>query len=224
MSMKFLPKAASALAILGVASGVAQAQTTFGVNATVQNALTVVNEADMALGTLFAVDANSTAYKYVVLSPAGTYAEPVGNAAITLLTLGGQSAARGSVAVGNTTSFVVTLPDAEVAPGAASDNLNTLGASGNGISDTVVGSGIEVRLADPGVARFYLVNFRAGSVSGGASSADCGTGNSCTLTPSFGSTSVSFGVGATIVTDLGGRTAYEADPGYTGSFEVTASY
>lgn len=222
MRSNFIPKAAGVMAILGVASGVATAQTTFNVSATVQNALTITNDQDMNLGTLFAVNASDTAYKFVTLAPAGTWGTPTGGATVTLLTLGGQQAARGSVAVGSTTPLKVTMPGTAynlVAAGTVASDVAAV------LAEQGATSAVEVRLADPGAARFYLGNFRAGSISGGSSSADCGTTNSCTLTPSFGSASVSFGIGATLITDVAGgtRTTYEA-ANYTGSFTVTASY
>lgn len=220
MTSKLLPKAASAVAILGVATGVA-AQTTFNVSATVQNSLTVTNEADMNLGTLFATSAAASSYKYVTLSPGGTWGTISGHADRILLTLGGQQAARGSVAVGGTTPVKVTLPNgvfgASLATNGTGSSVELQGAQ------TTPGV-VEVRVADPGVARFYLGDFRAGSVVSGTASSDCNTGNTCTITPSFAATSVSFGIGATLLTDLSGtRTSYEEVP-YTGSFEVTASY
>lgn len=220
MSSNFLPKAAGAVAILGVVSGVASAQTTFTATAAVQNALTVVNEQNMNLGTLFAIAPSSTAYKYVTLDPAGDYGDIEGAATVVLLTLGGQQAARASVAVGGSTPVKITLPSAEVA------GLETAGTAIAAVS-AALGTAVQVRVADPGVARFFLTNFRMGNVSGGALAASCSDASTCTITPSFASTGVSFGIGATLVTDiLGGtsRSAYEAATNYTGSFVVTASY
>lgn len=222
MSSNIFPKAAAAVAILGVATGVSAAPTEFQVNATVQNSLTVANEADMELGTLFAVNANSSQYRWVLLSPAGVWDEVKGTSGVTLLTLGGQQAARGSVAIGDSTEFKVTLPSssfdtASLANATASDN------GGDFQSAQTAPNAVEVRVANPNVARFYLGNFRAGAVSSGATGADCNT-NVCTITPAFGATSVSFGIGATLMTDVSGtRVAYE-EATYTGSFEVNASY
>lgn len=222
MSSNILPKAAAAVAILGVAGGVS-AQTTFDVNATVQNSLTVTNVQDMNLGTLFAVSAASTAFKYAILAPTGSYTTPAtGAATVTLLTLGGQQAARGSIAVGGQTPVKITLPASAFASidpaGVDTDSTSSLRVAQNSAN------AVEVRVADPAVARFYLGNFRAGAASGGAVSDNCSAGNVCTITPAFGSTSISFGIGATLVTDLSGaRTSYEEST-YTGSFEVTAAY
>lgn len=228
MSSNIFPKAAAAVAILGVATGVSAAPTEFQVNATVQNSLTVVNEADMELGTLFATKAASDQYKWVILAPNGTWDTVEGSLAtgITLLTLGGQQAARGSVAVGDTTAFKVTLP------GANFSDLDANGSTGAAaLSGVQTGAAIPVRVANPSVARFYLGNFRAGAVSSGALSSDCTTPhtdtvNECTITPNFGASTVSFGIGATLMTDVSGgatRTAYE-EATYTGSFEVQAGY
>ncbi|PTD97360.1 hypothetical protein C8261_04975 [Pseudothauera lacus] len=218
-----LPKAATAVAILGVATGVA-AQTQFNVNATVQNSLTVTNEADMNLGTLFAVSADADDYKWVTLQPNGNYGTVYGSSDLVLLTLGGQSAARGSVAVGNTTPVSITLPDAVFAAADLQTATNG-GTNGTAFSTAqAAANAVEVRVADPAVARFFLGNFRAGSVVSGASGTNCGATNTCTITPAFGATSISFGIGATLMTDVSGtRTAYE-EAAYSGSFEVEASY
>ncbi|NMG70391.1 hypothetical protein [Parazoarcus communis] len=224
MSSNILPKAAAAVAILGVAGGVS-AQTTFDVTATVQNTLTVTKVQDLNLGTLFATAAAASAYKYVDLAPAGTYGTVQGSGAttLTLLTLGGQQAARGSVAVGGTTPVKITLPTATFA------SLEATGTIAGSVAQLLAEQGssnaVEVRLGDPLAARFYLGNFRAGAASGGSTSGNCSSSNVCTITPAFGQTSISFGIGATLVTDVAGgsRIAYE-DATYTGSFEVTAAY
>ena len=231
MKVNFLPKAAGALAVAGLVAGTAGAQTTFQVTATVQNALTVTNAANMNLGTLFATSANSTAYRWVTLAPNGDWGTVQGDTTgVTLITLGGQSAARGSVTVGgNTTPFTVTLPTASLATGAGTQST-ALGASGAGANSwaagqlTILGAAPVVRVADPGVARFYLVNFVAGAVSGGNTSSNCNTAT-CTITPTFGASDVSFGIGATVVTeyDSGARPSYAAAT-YTGSFNVSAAY
>jgi len=220
MSSNILPKAAAAVAILGVAGGVS-AQTTFDVTATVQNTLTVTKVQDLNLGTIFATTASDTAYKYVTLSPAGTYGTVAGHSSLTLLTLGGQQAARGSVAVGGTTPVRVTLPSASFA-GLA---VNGTAAVADLQTEQSATTAVEVRLGDPLAARFYLGNFRAGAASGGSVSDNCSSSNVCTITPAFGQTSISFGIGATLVTDVAGnsRVTYE-DATYTGSFEVTAAY
>lgn len=225
MSSNILPKAAAAVAILGVAGSVS-AQTTFDVTATVQNALTVTNVQDLNLGTIFATAASDSAYKYVELAPSGTYGTVQGTGAttLTLLTLGGQQAARGSVAVGGTTPVKVTLP------AAVFTSLEATGTVAGAVAQVLVEQGtaanpVEVRLGDPLAARFYLGNFRAGAASGGSTSGNCSSSNVCTITPAFGQTSISFGIGATLVTDVAGgtRVTYE-DATYTGSFEVTAAY
>lgn len=224
MSSNILPKAAAAVAILGVAGGVS-AQTTFDVTATVQNALTVTKVQDLNLGTLFATAASDSAYKYVELAPAGTYGTVQGSGAttLTLLTLGGQQAARGSVAVGGTTPVKITLPTATFASLEATGTV--AGSIPQLLAEQASANAVEVRLGDPLAARFYLGNFRAGAASGGSTSGNCSSSNVCTITPAFGQTSISFGIGATLVTDVAGatRVTYE-DATYTGSFEVTAAY
>lgn len=216
--------ALSGLMMAGTANAV-----DFTASATVQNALTVTNVAEMNLGTLFATTAADDAYKYITLAPDGTMGIALGAASVTLLGLGGQSAAQASVTVGNTTPFTVTLPTAEIADGATT-SLEDTGAIGTVI--TAIGAVtdvIEVRLTDPAVARFQLVNFTVGSVTGGTpTAAECADitddAVTCSLTPDFGATEVGFSIGATIVTDVSGtRTSYEAGD-YTGTFTVTASY
>jgi hypothetical protein len=188
---------------------------TFNVTGTVQNALTVAADAgtagEMHLGTVFATTASSGSYKYMTLAPDGTMGASAGAGSIILLGLGGHQAAGASVAVGNTTAFTVTLPDYA---------MGTL----DGTTTTATGTVVEVAPADPAAARLRLVNFRAGNPTGGTAAAGCATTASCVLTPTFGSTSVHFGIGATIVTDLSGtRTAYQPTS-YTGTFAVTATY
>lgn len=208
------------VALLGLAMSGTAAATEFTASATVQNTLTVTNVADMNLGTLFATSASTGAYKAITLGTDGSMGSPAGHADITLLTLGGASAAQASVAVGNTTPFTVTLPDADA-------TLDAGGVEATNSPDAAAET-IYVRLGDPAVARFQLVNFRAGAPTGGTAAAGCASGNTCVLTPSFGSTEVTFSVGATVVTDVNtestaGRVTYEAGT-YTGTFEVTASY
>ena len=230
MKVNVLPKAAGALAVAGLVAGSVGAQTTFTATANVQNALTVANLANMNLGTLFATVSNDTAYRWVVLNPDGTYGDVQGDDTdITLITLGGQSAARGSVTVsGNTAPFTVTMPAASIGTVAADTSSVSLGEDGAGAAviqfSNVLASAPAVRVADPGVARFYLVNFRAGAISGGNSSNNCDTAT-CTITPTFGATDVSFGIGATLVTEyaVGARPEYVAAT-YTGSFAVEAAY
>ncbi len=217
-------------ALIGIMMSGTAAAVDFTASATVQNALTVTNVADMNLGTLFATNASATAYKYITLAPDGTMNTAAGAASITLLGLGGQSAAQASVAVGNTTQFTVTLPSAEVANATPLETTGAVTASITaikGVTDVV-----EVRVTDPSVARFQLVNFTIGSVTGGTAGAECADitddAITCALTPDFGSTEVGFNIGATIVTDLnssgaGDRDAYQA-AAYSGTFTVTASY
>jgi len=209
----------SALLLGMTISGVASA-VTFNATATVQNALTVTKVADLNLGTLFATTASGAAYKYMTIGTDGTMSAPLGAATVTLMSLGGQSAGSATVAVGNTTAFTVTLPSGT----AAVENTGAVAGTITALAALTAPAIAEVKLADPAVARFTLINFRAGTPTGGTAAAGCATANTCLLTPSFGSTSVGFGVGATIVTDVSGtRTAYQAGS-YTGSFAVTASY
>lgn len=204
-----------AIALAGIVMSGTASAVNFSVTADVQNALTVTNVADMNLGTLFATTASSGEYRYMTLGTDGVMGSPqgVGSPTITLLSLGGSiAAASASVAVGNNTPFTVTLPDAE--PAAALD----------GSTVPVVTTTIEIQAVDPAAARFTLVSFRAGTVTGGTAAPACATSISCVLTPSFAATQVDFGVGVTLVTDTSGtRTVYQPTT-YTGNFDVTASY
>jgi hypothetical protein len=222
MKLKLSTTHLMSVAAIGMAmSGVASA-TTFTATATVQNALTVTADAgvtgNLRLGTVFATTASSGAYKYMTLATDDTIGAPAGSAAVVLLSLGGQGSAHATVAVGNTTAFTVTLPNAEP-PALNSNGTTNVATITSGSTDVVW-----VQPVDPAAARFQLVNFRAGTPTGGTAAAGCATTISCVLTPGFGSTSVGFGIGATIVTDTSGtRTAYQATS-YTGTFTVTASY
>ena len=204
----------------------------YDVDATVQNALTVTKGVDMDLGTLFAVNAKATQYSYMTLAADGTMGSSAGHASVTLLGLGGQAAATGSVTVGTTTPFTLTLPDAELT---LLDKLIAAGTGGTTVAALkALTDQVEVRIADPDTARFQLVNFTVGAVTTGTAGADCteveiaAQDPTCTLTPDFGAASVGFAIGATIVTDVnssgaGNRDTYQAAP-YTGTFTVTASY
>lgn len=209
-------------ALLVMAAGVAAE--TFDATVQVQNALTVTQVQPMNFGTLFATTADDntavTGYSYLTLQPNGGFDDANEQQAtgLPLLSLGGAQAARGSVAVGSTAAFQLTLPDAIT---------TDLGDGTNPV--TIAGTPVQLRIGgasgDPAVARFYLADFTAGSPTGGTVGTP--TANVYPITPSFGSTAVSFGIGAVILTDLnlGGttRTTYEAGT-YEGTFEVTASY
>lgn len=221
MKLKSANKYLMSVAAIGMAMSGAASAATFTANATVQNALTVVPDAgvlgNLRLGTVFAVTASGGLYKYMTLATDDTIGAPAGHASIVLLSLGGQGSAHATVAVGNTTAFTVTLPAAE-------RTMNADGTTGAATMISGVTDLIWVQPTDPSAARFQLVNFRAGTPTGGTAAVGCATTTTCVLTPSFGSTSVGFGIGATILTDTSGtRTAYQATS-YTGTFAVTASY
>ena len=207
---------AVALFSMAVSGMAAAAPTAIPVTASVQNALTVTKVADMNLGSIFATTASSGGYRYMTLGTDSTMSIPNGSGAGTLLSLGGMAAADATVAVSSTTPFTLTMPAFEVV-------LNTDGTTN---LSTITGftAPVEVQLADPAVARFTLVNFRAGTPTGGTVAAGCATANTCVMTPSFGTTDMGFKIGAGIVTDLSGtRVTYEAGT-YTGTFDVSASY
>lgn len=221
MTIKFKKRALTVAGIAGFALAATAGAATFNVSTDVENALTVTVVQDMSFGSLFAtsaVGAGVDEYSSLVLLPTGLFDEVNSEtvAGIPLMSLGGATAARGSITVGGTTPITVTLPDAAA----------TLHAGGN--PQPYVGSGTPISLriggsaGDPGVARFHLVNFTLGDVNGG--SAGVPAANVYTVTPTFGSTEVEFGIGATIATDTSGdRLSYEAG-NYSATFEVTASY
>lgn len=214
----------SALALAGIA-GFALAATasaaTFNVTTDVENALTVTVVQDLSFGSVFAttaVDDTLTGYSTLVLLPNGQFDDTESEvvSGVPLLSLGGATAARGSITVGSTTPITVTLPDAAA----------TLHAGGTPAAYVGSGTSISLRIGgptgDPSVARFHLVNFTLGDVTGGTAAA--AVGQDYPITPAFGSTTVEFGIGATIATDTSGtRTTYEAGV-YSGTFEVVASY
>lgn len=222
MKMKRYKHALTLAGVAGLAMVSSVNAATFQASAEIQNALTVIVVQEMGFGTIFAtnaVDATDTNYSTLVLLADGSI--DTGNSykapTIPLLSLGGATAARGSIAVSSTTAVTVTLPDH------ISSTINTT-AAGDAYAST--GTPIELRIGgstgDPNVARFEVVDFTLGDVVGGTD--DGGTANVYVLTPSFGSTDVEFGIGATLVTDpSGSRTTYESGT-YTGTFEVTASY
>ena len=222
-----------AVAVLGMTMSGVAAAAPFGVTAEVQNALTVTKVADMNLGTIFATTASSGINRYMTLVSDGTMGSSLGDATLTLIGLGGHSVASASIAVGSTAAVTVSLPDAE--PGTAITGVLADTAELAQLPDKVW-----VDVADPDVAKFQLINFTVGNIAGGTNpAADCaavnedsgaapGTVNICTLVPSFGSTSLTFDIGATIVTDTLStalvRNAYAASAAYTGTFTVTATY
>ncbi len=211
----------ASIAMLGVAaSGVASA-VDIGATATVQNALTVVKVTDLNMGTIFATTAAAGGYRYLTLAPATSAvtagAGPVTTGVGTVLSLGGAAAAEATIAVGGTTPVNVVLPTQ-----AAAAALGT--ATAAQMVTYAGGSPIYLQLADPAVAKFMLMEFTAGGVTGGTNT---GTASVPILTPSFGSTSLSFKIGASVATDVLGsgatRTAYQ-NGNYTATFPVTANY
>ena len=207
--------------VFGASAGAMAA--TFDVSADVQNALEVTQVQPMSFGTLFATaasDGSANGYSYLTLQPGGGFDDAGQNQSsnIPLISLGGAQPARGSVAVGSTAEFQLTLPDTASSGLGASSAVTLTG-------DDVIQLRIGGASGDPAVARFYLTDFTAGSATGGTIGTP--TGNVYPVTPSFGSTAVEFGIGAVILTDLNltgtSRDTYEAGT-YSGTFEVTASY
>lgn len=225
MTIKFKKRALTAASIAGLAFAATAGAATFSVSTDVENALTVTVVQDMSFGSLFAtkaIDNTDTGYSTLVLLPNGQFDddESLAVTGVPLLSLGGATAARGSITVSGTTPISVTVPDAVATVHAGGTAVAYSAAASTPITLRIGGSA-----GDPAVARFHLINFTLGDVTGGT--AGTPTTNTYPVTPSFGSTVVEFGIGATIVTDTGAtaltRNTYEAGT-YTGTFEVTASY
>lgn len=221
MTIQYKKSALALASIAGFALAATASAATFNVTTDVENALTVTVVQDLSFGSVFATAAVGAAddeYSTLVLLPNGQFDddESLAVTGVPLMSLGGATAARGSITVGGTTPITVTLPDATA----------TLHAAGTAAAYVESGAPISLRIGgpsgDPAVARFHLVNFTLGDVTGGTAGA--AATNTYPVTPAFGSTAVEFGIGATIATDTNGtRTTYEAGT-YSGSFEVTASY
>lgn len=187
----------------------------FDVTAEVQNTLEVAVVAPMSLGNLFVNQTDGTGIGSLVLSPAG--AIEAGETGQVIKSLGGQAAARASVATDQ--NFFVNVPTVtfDGSAWAAADDVA-------GLADIV-----EMRLGgaagDPSVARLYLANFTVGSIDGGAEvNGPFTPGDKVEIDPSFGVAEVTFGIGAEVFTDDSGtRTQYEMGT-YEGSFTVTAEF
>lgn len=211
--------------VLAFGAGQATAET-FSVTTDVQNTLAITIVQDMSLGTLFAASANSSAINSLTLAADGTYGTPTAFAtggvtgdAPSLITLGGQTAARGSVATGS--DFTVTLPaGTQTVDLTVTADFASAAATTNEVTEVRIGgSG-----GDPTVARFYIADFVIGDATADSNPTAGGGANETDFAPGFGVTTVEFGIGATVYTDGSGvRDAYEAGT-YTGSFDVTAAF
>jgi hypothetical protein len=82
----------------------------FGVSAQVQNTLAVTVVQPMALGSIFAASASSGLIGSLVLEPTGGMV--AGETGVVIKSLGGQAAARGSVATDQ--NFTVNVPTATI--------------------------------------------------------------------------------------------------------------
>lgn len=216
----------------------------FDATATVQNALdvTVVNQ--MNLGTIFATSASTGAVGILRLTPVGGLtAVTDGTAGPSILSLGGQTPARASVAVGTDTEFTVELPPSILTTNLANGDVAEATFTSGGLE--ALAGAVELRIGgtagNPSVARLYLGNFTVGDVTGGSitgdtsgAATDCtsatrlgaaaGDTVQCLITPTFDATAVEFAIGADIITDTtSGRDTYQEGT-YTGTFEVTATY
>jgi hypothetical protein len=216
----------------------------FDVTAEVQNALEVTVVDQMNLGTIFATSASTGAVGILRLSPAGgVTAVTDGTAGPAILSLGGQTPARASVAVGTDTQFTVNLPPSILTTNLASTDVAETTFVNGGLEG--LAGAVELRLGgeagNPSVARLYLGNFSVGDVTSGSITGDTsGAATNCTdatrlgaaagdtvqclITPTFDATAVEFAIGADIITDTtSGRGTYQEGT-YTGTFEVTATY
>jgi hypothetical protein len=125
------------------------------------------------------------------------------------------------VATGN--DFTVTVPAASASEADYSDDtdggtLATLAAA-TGASAPVV---LTHSSGDPSIPDLWMINFTVGEETNTDTLTDNGD-STFTFEPSFGATEVTFGVGATLITEVGGNASYQ--PGtYSGTFEVTASF
>jgi hypothetical protein len=187
----------------------------FTASADVQSTLTITIVNDLNFGTLFAATASSGEVDSLTLAPAGTFTTgPETSTVVNLLSLGGAvQPAQGSVATSNV--FTLDLPDdiADVTAGSINNDA--------GVTEMTIDGG------DPDVAKFLVGNFRVDELVGGTDTAG-GAAPDVEIDPDFGSTEVSFNIGADVFTDdgagVGGiREAYE-DGTYSGTFTVTASF
>ncbi|NWO04379.1 MAG: hypothetical protein HLX50_01330 [Alteromonadaceae bacterium] len=206
----------SAAVAAAALSGASVQAANFDVTAEVQNTLEVGVVEPMNLGNLFVNQTDGTAgIGSLVLTPEGGIEEGETDQVIT--SLGGQSAARASVATDQNFKIVVPTATFDGSSWAAADDVTS-------ITDVV-----EVRFGgaggDPNVARLYLANFTVGDIDGGSEiNGPAAAGATVEVDPDFGVTEVTFGIGAEIFTDDSGtRTQYETGT-YEGSFEVTAEF
>jgi hypothetical protein len=227
-------KGAGLVGLLAAGSSAAMAET-FDATATVQNTLAVTKVNDLNLGTIFASVASASA-SFVTLAADNTYGtvqRQTTNGTPNIVMLGGQQVAQASIDVTTTAAITVQMPKALSTGALTIGNLNASAVETGGLAQRITdGKVVELRIGgtggDPTVARFYLTNFQLGEETG-ATKTSCNTLNAgsnvtCILSPTFGSNSVGFNVGATLLTDWSGtRTAYQAGT-YSGSFAITASY
>lgn len=218
MNMNRLVVAVGLVGSMGLAANSALAAD-FGVTTDVQNTLAVTVVDPLNLGTLFAVTASDGATESLTLSPTGDYSTgPLNNADITLLSLGGQVPARGSVATDQSFNVIVPHPD----PTSLIDG---------GVHSTTGVVEVRIQGGDPDVARFYLGNFTVGDAVGGTLGTPVDDTGAATRTvpvePDFGVTEVTFAIGADVFTDTGAtttsRNSYEEGI-YEGTVAVTAEF
>lgn len=208
---------------LVLGAGVASAAQ-FDVTAEVQNTLAVTQVTPMNLGTLFVNETNDSGIGSLILEPDGGFDTTNAQTDQVIKSLGGQTAARASVATSQ--DFTVNVPTAKVDTSGAYTPNDVTGAAGI----------VELRLGgstgDPNVARLYLANFTVGDITGGSETGGpAAAGDPVDIAADFGVAEVSFGIGAEIFTDDSAdngtpgapRSQYQAGT-YEGTFDVTAEF
>ena len=192
---------------------------TFGATVTVQNTLAVTNLQDMDLGTIFATRTADAAQGVAVLelSATGALTTPAVNPNVSIFDLSTAQAARAGITA--TIPFNVTLPQAEA-------NLATITDDTAGAAIRADGIQLIHESASPTVAKLYLVNFRLGNVSAGATFVQQPDEWVYRITPGI-DPNIAFGIGATLTTEpipaAGNIKLYQSGV-YSGTFDVTASY
>lgn len=229
MSMNFSFRKTSivaSVAMLSMAmSGVVSAES-FPVTAAVQTTVAITTIVGMNLGTIYAATAGGATadtHSAITMAPSGTLSAKVEGVSATklpLIALGGHAPATATIVVSSTAPITLTLPVA--------DTATAITAVGYGAAVNAFANKVMIAAADPAVAKFQLVGFTVGGVTGGTPGTPCDIGNdalnSCILTPAFGSTALNFAIGATILTETSATSKTYQPTTYTGSFTVTASY
>lgn len=187
----------------------------FGASAAVSTAIAITEDTPLSFGNLFvtaAGDQTAGNWSYMVLNPDdGNVAVTNGASNPALVSLGGATPAVATLTGVATAEITISLPNAVLTE---TDPANVFAATGTAPVLTIEGG-------DPGVATFQLYDFTVGNEVGTDGPAT-GSAGEFTVTRDFGSTDISFSIGATIVTDDSGN-PYQ-DGNYVGVFDVEAAY